>query len=102
MARWLASTLYDVRDDDGDLAPLMGKLSDSRHSDWIPDGVHSSLIQGVPVLRKWFRILHCLSWDKYVCVIWELGSHCAFAILKIQLHLFSPRYVLMISMYSSG
>src|SRR5574344_2474039 len=88
----LATTLDDVRDDDGHLASLVCQFCNGRHTDRISDGIHGSFVEGIPILRKWVRILYCLTWNEYVRIIRELGSHCAFTILKIQFHLFSPRY----------
>ena len=102
VASWLATTLHDVRDDDGDLASLVGKLSDCRHSDRVSDRLHGCRIQGIPVLWKWLGILDCLSRNKDVGVVWQYCRHGSFAVLEIQLHFVPPRYVLMMSMYSSG
>ena len=86
----LASALYDIGDDEHDLALRLGQIAQRGHSDGVADGLEGCIVEAVPVLRKAGWILYGFSGDEDIGVVGQIGCHLSFAILKLKFHVMPP------------
>ena len=86
MGGGLAAALHNIGDDDNRSLTGSRQLPQRRHPHGMPQGIQSSRVQAVPVLRQAFRVGNGFAGDEHIRIVRQIRGHQAVAVFKIQFH----------------